>query len=98
MIANIVRRLAVCNLPENHTFIEIDRADASVWRFDQRQSLDGQASARVLGGRRRWSAIGSGIGASTSAGAGTGGCVALNPRKIAGQFGIAGHKAERTHL
>ena len=36
MIANVIRRLAVRNLPEDFAFIEIDGADAAIRRLHQR--------------------------------------------------------------
>src|SRR5262249_57507760 len=97
MIGYVTRRLAMRNLPRDLTLVEIDRADASVWRFDERQSLNGQATASILGGGRRWSAIGSGISSSTSAGAGTAGPVAPDPGQIPGQFSIARPQAQPPH-
>src|SRR5947207_9567731 len=41
VIADVIRRLAVSNLPYDLALVEIDRRDASPWRFHQRQPLHG---------------------------------------------------------
>src|SRR5438067_12929783 len=53
MVADIVRRLAVRDVPEDLAFVEIDGADARIWRFQQRQSLHSQPAAAFAAGWRR---------------------------------------------
>ena len=57
MIADVVRRFAVRDLPEDFAFIQIDRADASIRRLRQRQALNRQSAAGILCSRRRRRAI-----------------------------------------
>ena len=46
VVADVVRRFAVRDLPEDLALVQIDRADARVRRLEQRQSLHGRARRR----------------------------------------------------
>ena len=48
VVAHGVRRLAVGDLPDDLPLAEIDRRDASPWRFDERQPLDREPAAAAL--------------------------------------------------
>src|SRR5438067_2043767 len=48
MIADVVRSLAVRNLPGDVALVQIDRGDASVGRLDDRETLDAQAASAAL--------------------------------------------------
>ena len=48
MVLDRVGRLAVRDLPDDLALVQIDRGDASPWRFDERQSLHGQPAAAVV--------------------------------------------------
>ena len=83
MIADVVGRFAVSDLPENFTFVHVDRADASVRRLDEGETLNGK-DAGNFGGARRRSAIGAGIRARAAALADSARREALDPAEIAG--------------
>ena len=54
MIAHVVGRLAVRNLPRDVALVHVIRGDASPWWFDQWQSLNIEtAAAATFGGARR---------------------------------------------
>src|ERR1051326_4667173 len=65
MVANVVRRLPMCDLPQNLSLVKVDRGDAAIRRFGERQSLNSQrrrtfgrcsspsAAGRIGGGTRR---------------------------------------------
>ena len=46
MIPDVVRRLAVRDLPHDLALVQIDRRDAAIRRLDQRQALDEQTARR----------------------------------------------------
>src|SRR5215470_6945568 len=56
VIPDVIRRVAVRDLPEDLALVETDRADAAVRRLDDRQALDGDGrttfSAATACGRR----------------------------------------------
>src|SRR5262245_41097959 len=73
MIPNVVRRVAVRDLPEDLALVEADRTDAAVRRLDDWQPLDGDGrttfSAATACGRRRsrstFGAVGSRVARAT---------------------------------
>ena len=48
VIADVVRRLAVRDLPGEIAFVEIDRRDAAVRRLEQRKALDVRPAATAF--------------------------------------------------
>src|SRR5688572_20591557 len=52
MIADVVRRFAVCDLPEQLALVQIDGADTAVRRLDQREPLDRRRERGSLRVRR----------------------------------------------
>src|SRR5260221_5290369 len=48
MITNVVRRVAVRDLPEDFSLIQTDRRDAAVRRLRDRQALNRQSAAAAL--------------------------------------------------
>ena len=62
VIANDIRRLAMCDLPNELTSIEIDRRNRSVRRLDQRQTIDIHGNISTAGPFLGWlRRIGAGV-------------------------------------
>src|SRR5437667_10921971 len=97
MVANIVWRLSVRNLPEDFAFVEIDGSSAPVWRFHQRQPLNCQARACIFIGSPGAGAVGTGIRACATPGPDATGSNALNVGKVTGNLLVARHQTQRTH-
>src|SRR5213592_3052635 len=95
MVANIVWRLTMRNLPEDFAFVEIDGGNAAVWRFHQRQPLNCQARACIFIGSP--GAVGTGIRACASPGPDATGRNALNVGKVTGNLLVARRQTKRTH-
>src|SRR5580658_9387791 len=58
VIANIVRTLSVRDLPEDLTFVQIDRVDASIGWLHQRQALHGEAWPCAFAASACWTGSG----------------------------------------
>src|SRR5207244_6006708 len=51
MVANLIGCFAMRDLPQNFALVQINRADASVWRFRERQTLNGECNSACLAAR-----------------------------------------------
>ena len=95
MILDVVRRLAVRDLPDELALVQIERRDAAVRRLDERQTLHGQAAAAfaaataAAGLRRHPPPRPAGLAAAAASAAATSPLPASRVRRVPPRCGVA---------